>query len=66
MDIIEEAENLIGDYAERQLNESLYTQKVCGCRACVARANSWLEWTTGDEDGLYEQLQVPPNHETLA
>ncbi len=59
MDIIEAAETVVGLYAMRRLNEALESQKACGCHACVARANGWIDWVAGDDDDLYDQLHTP-------
>lgn len=59
MDVIEAAETAVGLYAMRRLNEALESQKACGCRACVTRANGWIDWVAGDDDDLYDQLCAP-------
>lgn len=65
MDVIEAAETVIGLYAMRRLNEALESQKACGCRACVARANGWIDWIAGDDDDLYDQLHASSKGSTL-
>jgi hypothetical protein len=65
MDIIEIAENVVGLYTMKRLNAALYSQKVCGCRACVAKANAWIEWAAGDDEDLYEQMHVPSKWERI-
>lgn len=65
MDIIEAAENVVGLYSMQKLNQALYSQKVCGCRACVARANAWIDWVAGDDEDLYEQMYVPSKWERI-
>jgi len=65
MDVIEAAEKVVELYTLRQLNEALYRQKVCRCRACVARANAWVDWAAGDDDERYEEVQLPPRWERM-
>jgi hypothetical protein len=49
MDAIELAENVVGLYTVQRLNAALYSQKVCGCRSCAARAKGWVQWITGSD-----------------
>jgi hypothetical protein len=66
MDIIAAAENVVGLYTVRRLNETLYnSQKVCGCRSCLARARAWIDWAAGDSHDLDEALHVPAKWEQL-
>jgi hypothetical protein len=58
MDVIEAAEEAIEQYTMRRLNAALHSQKVCGCRACTARAYAWADWAAGDDEDLYEALHI--------
>jgi hypothetical protein len=59
MDIIEAAENVIGNYTWQQLNQARRRQEVCGCRACVARAVAWADWAAGNDGNRYQARTVP-------
>jgi hypothetical protein len=65
MDIIESAENVVGLYSMNRLNAALHSQKVCGCRACAAKANRWVDWVAGEDDEVYERLHVPSKWERI-
>jgi hypothetical protein len=62
MDAIDLAESVVGLYTMQRVNAALYSQKVCGCRSCAARAKAWVIWVTGEEpdsDVSYTGHQLP-------